>query len=293
MNAAPANLFIFDYSGTLSREAPRFARPESLRRALTESGLAGLGVATPELFWEEIVNPTWSEGSTTRAGYGRVMAKRIAALRLAPGASTGEIDAAAARFVEGYLDHSRIDPRWRPLIARLSGHPEAVTIIATDHYAEATGMIIRNLDAWDIPAEGIDLSFPPRVRAPGVFPENATPAVPLPLHRVIVANSADIGAWKAEMRFWKTVKDRLATGRIARLLVIDDFGFNEEAADSYGGDLVKIAVRQEKTRAGLREVFRVDPEIIPFFREGETRYDDGVFARLITETAHRIDRILE
>ncbi len=292
MNAAPEKLLIFDYSGTLSREAPLFARPESLRRALTESGLAGLGVATPELFWEEIVNPTWREGSTTRAGYRSVMARRIAALGLAPGAPAGEIDA-AARFVEGYLDHSRIDPRWRPLIARLSGHPEAVTIIATDHYAEATGMIIRNLAAWNIPAEGIALSSPPRDGAPGVFPEHATPAVPPLLHPVIIANSADIGAWKAEMRFWKTVQDRLAAGRITKLLIIDDFGYNEEAADSYGGDPVKIALRQEKTRAVLREVFHVDPEIIPFFLEGETRYDDGVFARLITETAHHIDRILE
>ncbi len=122
------------------------------QRALAETGLAALGVTSPEIFWEEIVNPTWVEGSTTQAGYKRVMAERIAALRLAPGAPPRRSQAAASRFVESYLDHSRIDPRWRPLLARLSENPDVGVIIATDHYAEATGRIIDELGAWGIPA---------------------------------------------------------------------------------------------------------------------------------------------
>lgn len=289
MNATfPEKLIIFDYSGTLSLEAPLFARPESLMRAFAESGLAGLGVTNTEIFWEQIVNPTWIEGSTTPAGYKRVMAERIAALRLAPGASAEEIEAAASRFVESYLDHSRIDPRWRPLLARLSGHPEIGVIIATDHYAEATGKIINNLKAWNIPA-----SFPSRGRAAGIFRENITPtALPYP-HPVFIANSADIGSWKEDIRFWKILKAQLSPDKITRLLVIDDFGFNEEAGDRYGGELAKIARRQEKTRASLLEVFQVEAEIIPFFLEGEKRYHDGAFTRLIAETALRIDRFIE
>ncbi len=145
-------LLIFDYSGTLSLEAPRFGQPENLLRALAETGLAALGVSTPEIFWGQIVNPTWVEGSTTQAGYKRVMAERIAALRLAPGASAEEIAAAASRFVDRYLDHSRIETDWRPLLTRLSENPNVTTIVATDHYAEATGRIIAELGAWGIPA---------------------------------------------------------------------------------------------------------------------------------------------
>ena len=162
----PEKLVIFDYSGTLSLEAPRFGRSENLVRALEESGLAALGVSTPEVFWGDIVNPTWIEGSTTAIGYTRVMAERIAALRLAPDAPKSEIEAATSRFVAMYLACSRIDPHWRPILARLSEHPAAITVVATDHYAEATGKITDYLDSWGIPARKIGkderpLLFPP------------------------------------------------------------------------------------------------------------------------------------
>ena len=89
----PSSLVIFDYSGTLSLEAPCFGRPENLGPALAESGLSGLGVS-PENFWERIVNPTWEEGSTTAIGYQRLLAARIGALGLAPGVPEAEITAA-------------------------------------------------------------------------------------------------------------------------------------------------------------------------------------------------------
>jgi len=56
-------LLIFDYSGTLSLEAPRFGQPENLPRALAETGLAALGVTSPEIFWGQIVNPPGSRGA--------------------------------------------------------------------------------------------------------------------------------------------------------------------------------------------------------------------------------------
>jgi len=149
---SPEKLVIFDYSGTLSLEAPRFARPGNLLSALAESGLAKLGVATPEAFWGEIVGPTWTLGSTTAIGYKRVMAQRIEALGLAPGVVGAEIAAASSRFVDLYLAHSRIDPLWRPMLENLAGNPGACVVIATDHYAEATETIIHNLHSWNIPA---------------------------------------------------------------------------------------------------------------------------------------------
>ncbi len=276
----PDTLLLFDYSGTLSLEMPRFARPASLRRALAESGLAALGVATPAQFWEGIVNPTWVEGSTTQAGYGRVMAERILVLGMAQGASSGEVAAAAARFVARYLETARIAPGWRPLLARLSERQDIGVIIATDHYAEATGMIIAALETWGIPAEPVgEACAPPRgggapVRRP-----------------VIVANSADLGSWKTDRAFWEALRARLPAERVRRLLLVDDFGANETAGDGYGGEPARIAARQEQTRATLRKVFRANVEIIPFaLAEDQAGEDRG--ERLIAETALKVERFL-
>jgi hypothetical protein len=293
-------LLIFDYSGTLSLEMPRFARAENLLRALVESGLEAVGVSTPEIFWEEIVNATWIEGSTTQAGYKHVIAERIASLRLTPGASAEEIAAAASCFVERYLDHSRIDPRWRPLLARLSENQNIGVIIATDHYAEATGKIIDELGAWDIPAARIG-------KAPHRSPESrlSAPLPPPPAAKqgrtsprpsrnpFFIANSADIGSWKVDIGFWEALKAQVPPDAVKRILLIDDFGFNEAVGDGYGGEPAKIAGRREKTWAALHKVIPVEAEIVSFFLEGEKWDREEECMRLIAETTLRVDRFLE
>ena len=266
-------LVIFDYSGTLSLEAPRFGRPANLVRALAESGLFSLGVTTPEIFWEEIVGPTWIEGSTTAIGYKRVMAERIAALGLASGATVAEITAAASRFVDRYLDHSRIDPHWRPLLEKLTGYPDAAVVIATDHYAEATETIIRYLHSWDIPAR----------KAKEGAGENRW------LSLFSVANSADIGFWKADRRFWEALKSRFSLETVRSVLIIDDFGFNEDQGDRYG-EWARIEARQKKTFTVLGEVFQAGVEVIPFFLKDSERKDAP--ALRIAETGGRIGRFL-
>jgi hypothetical protein len=280
VTAPPGKLAIFDYSGTLSLEAPRFARRENLLRTLRETGLAALGVSTPEVFWGEIVDPTWREGSTTSAGYKKVMTERIAA-HLTPDASRAEVAAAASRFVDTYLSHSQIDPHWRPLLKRLSESPGVGVIIATDHYAEATEAIIRFLKAWGIPA----------IRARGAdspFPRRSAASAPAPC---FVANSADFGAWKAERRYWETLQEQLSLEKIRRIILVDDFGFNEDTGNSYGAR-AKVVSRREKTETTLREVFRIEPEIIPFFLEAALREREDARTRLIAETALHFDRLL-
>lgn len=271
--SAEKMLVIFDYSGTLSLEAPRFGQPANLVRALAESGLFSLGVTTPEIFWEEIVGPTWIEGSTTAIGYKWVMAERIEALGLAPGATGAEIAAAASRFVDHYLDHSRIDPHWRPLLEKLTGYPGAAVVIATDHYAEATETIIRYLHSWDIPVQ----------KAKDGAGENRW------LSLFSVANSADIGFWKADRRFWEVLKSRFSLETVRSVLIIDDFGFNEEQGDSYG-EWARIEARQEKTFTVLGEVFQAGVEVIPFFLKGREREDAP--ALRIAETGGRIGQFL-
>jgi hypothetical protein len=272
--SAEKMVVIFDYSGTLSLGAPQFGRPANLMRAFAESGLLSLGVTTPEIFWEEIIGPTWIEGSTTAIGYKRVMAKRIEALGLAPGATVAEITAAASRFVESYLDHSRIDPHWRPLLEKLAGCPGTAVFIATDHYAEATETIIRYLHSWGIPAWKTGKEAEPRF-----------PALPFPFS---VANSADIGFWKADRRFWEVMKSQFSLERVRSALVIDDFGFNEDQGDPYG-DRAGIEARRKKTFTVLGEVFQTGIEIIPFFLKGGER---DAPALQIAETAVRIGRFL-
>jgi hypothetical protein len=298
-------LVIFDYSGTLSLEAPRFGRPANLVRALAESGLFFLGVTTPEIFWEDIVGPTWTEGSTTAIGYKRVMAERIAALGLAPRATGAEITAASSRFVDRYLDHSRIDPHWRPLLEKLTGYPGAAVVIATDHYAEATGTIIRYLHSWDIPArragEEAEPCFPPGNGERLPFGQRHTTTDKKggtaldssgknrELSLFSVANSADIGFWKADRRFWEVLKSRFSQETVLSVLIIDDFGFNEDQGDSYG-ERTGIEARQEKTFTVLGEVFQAGVEVIPFFLKGREREDAP--ALRIAETGGRIGRFL-
>jgi hypothetical protein len=269
---SPEILVIFDYSGTLSLEAPRFARPANLLSALVESGLARISVATPETFWDEIVGPTWTEASTTSIGYKRVMAQRIEALNIAPGVAGAEIAATSARFVDLYLAHSRIDPHWRPVLENLAGNPGACAVIATDHYAEATETIIQNLHSWNIPA----------LKAG----ETADPGFPF-----FVANSADIGFWKADRHFWEILKSRLPLETVRSVLIIDDFGFNEEKGDSYGAQ-AKVEARHKETAASLQKIFQTALTVIPFFLKRGERNRKQAGAQRITETARRIDCFL-
>ena len=273
----PEKFVIIDYCGTLSLEAPRFGRSENLIRALKESGLAALGVSTPEVFWGNIVNPTWVKGSTTSIGYAQVMAERIASLCLAPDAPTSEIEATTSRLVAMYFASSRIDPRWRPILARLSEHPAVITVVATDHYAEATGRITDCLHSWGIPARKI-----------GKGEELPSP----PASKFFVANSADLGVWKADRRFWEILKSRLPLASVRRILLIDDFGFNEEPGDSYG-EQAKVLARQEKTVANLGETFQAVVEVAPFYLPGEDWECEEAGARPIEKTAERIDEFLE
>ncbi|MGZ3595644.1 MAG: hypothetical protein ACXWMV_09865, partial [Syntrophales bacterium] len=76
----PKKLIIFDYSGTLSLESTLFGRPDYLMNQLRNCGLTDMGITNPSIFWEQIVNPTWVEGSTTQIGYKKLIEDRINAI---------------------------------------------------------------------------------------------------------------------------------------------------------------------------------------------------------------------
>ncbi len=285
MNATD-KLVIFDYSGTLSLEGPRFAGPDRLEDALRQSGLFALGVTTPDFFWEQIVDPTWIEGSTTAIGYKKVMTARMEALVPSPDALQEKIATAVSRFVDGYFDRSRIDPAWQPILERLSAHPETVPVIATDHYAEATETIVRNLHSWNIGARKAgEQSGPCRPAEEGAGPSSGQGSP------FLIANSADIGFWKTDPRFWEFLKKRLPPGKIQSILIVDDFGFNEEQGDRYG-ESARVEARKRETLAVLEKTFEAAVEATPFFLTGEERGGNGKGAAKIVETARRIERFL-
>ncbi len=239
-------LVVFDYSGTLSLGSVRFAAPGTLMKELEESGLAALGVETVEFFWREIVAPTWEEGSTTKAGYARMIEKRLGEIFPGRERTDGETARAAARFVGSYLRHSAPDRRWEPLLRDLLSRDGTRVVIATDHYGEATAAILRHLEGLGLPARAA-------ADAPG---EGPAPGI-------VVANSADVGHPKEDRRFWEILKRKERLETVRRTLCVDDFGGNEGEGDRYGVP-EKVKKREEQTRRVLEAAFPGDVRILPF-----------------------------
>jgi len=269
------HLIIFDYSGTLSFEAVAFAKPENLREELKKSGLWDLGIQTPNLFWEQVVNPTWQEGSTTPIGYKKIIDQQVKRLipQLSSTFSDDRIFQAASLFVDRYLENSRMDARWRPLLQSLSRKVGLCLVIATDHYAEATGAILHFLKTWEIPATTLAAS-----------PDTILPG------RMIVANSADLGVHKADRRFWEILRKRLELDRLRHILLIDDFGVNEQKDDLYA-DLQKVEKRRQQTIALLKAAFPADVQDFFF----TIKLDSPLSSpdQLMDEASRVIDRFLD
>ncbi len=281
----PEKLIILDYSGTLSRDAALFARSEDLMKHLEDSGLKDLGIDKPEKYWEDIVNPTWLEGSTTSAGYKKVMEERLTAILIQnlfiikPVLEATEIPYThivdtVSLFVENYFKYSRIDRCWEPILYKMHQCPSIRTIIATDHYAEATGFIIHFLQELQIHAisakEDSILS-----------------------HAVafIIANSADIGVHKADRRFWEILKSSPKMEKIRHILLIDDFGYNEQRGDHYG-DFRNVNTRRENTVSILQSLFSAEIEVFPFMIDDGQLSNDEIYENLVMSAAASIEPYL-
>ncbi|MDR1931479.1 MAG: hypothetical protein LBQ57_01525 [Spirochaetales bacterium] len=265
-------LLVIDFAGTLSLETLLFGQDENLAAELECSGLAALGVS-PGIFWKELVLPGWEEGSLTARGYTAVLAEHLCVFAQNRGTPAPEavIHAAASSFAESYFTHSPVENAWKETLTRLAAAPGAITLIATDHYAEATAHIRGLLSAWNISSRPLLSAAETAVR-------------PTPF---IIANSADLGAHKAAAAFWKTVKASLEKSFcrggcfqeiFSAIYIVDDFGFNENAADAYGGQ-EKALRRREKTAARVKDVLGPEPEVFSFFLEGRARAAGGKILR--------------
>ncbi len=263
-------LVIFDYSGTLSTDAVRFGENDRLTETLKRSGLTELGIADTKVFWEEIVNPSWEEGSTASIGYVEVITRQVKN-KFSPAVQDGRIRQSAERFVDSYLTFSRINGLWRTTLEDLDKNTSVITVIATDHYAEATGYIIGFLE--EMGAAATSLTGTPGATSSRKF---------------IVANSADMGFHKADPGFWEKIKSVLNLNAITSVLIIDDFGANEKAEDTYA-DQHKVDKRKHATVDLLKSVFSVPVYVIPFVLSGK---DKTSCRDLIFQVSLEIDRYL-
>lgn len=255
---APA-LIAIDFAGTLSLDTVRFARADRVHAALHASGLAALGVDDADVFWSRIIGPTWQRGSTTGAGYATVVAEATADLRRDRGQPVDmrAVRDAAVAFTARYLASSRIAAPWWPWLRTLVDTPGVTVVIATDHYAELTGHLLRALDTGGVGGMALRDDAPPTGG-----------------RRCLVANSADVGHHKDEAVFWRRVRAALSADP-ATVLLVDDFGGNERAGDDYG-DPAAVRRRRDRVVTALADAFAVEPQVYDFRVDPEHDAQDAV-----------------
>ena len=247
----PTTLVIFDYSGTLSLGAVEFGRPGNLERHLEESGLARIGIDTADRYWHKVVNPTWSSASTSNTGFRSAVVGCLRKMKT-PDATPRSIETAVAKFLDAYMHHSHIDKRWQSLLSDIQNHPDTLGLIATDHYAEATATILAHLAALGISATPATAELSPAGKT-----------------AFIVANSADIGYLKADLQFWLALKKTCLSMPLKKVVLVDDFGSNEQDHSEYAQDR-RIESRIAATRQALGEVFGIKPLVLHFLAGEDT-----------------------
>jgi len=282
MNCKPENaavtIIVLDYSGTLSLMCTEFGKSGRLEEELVTSGLADFGVRGARFFWNEMVNPAWEEGSTTRAGYHTVLLKRLHGLLKRSGpVRQKEIADALSRFTSRYFDSCRIDERWKHLLRLFAKDPGTLVIIATDHYIEATHVIIEELSRIDIEALSISGETVPRSTDKEFF---------------YIANSAELGFHKSDRRFWESVALKVPESK-GKILLVDDFGYNESSESSYNR-LQCVKRRKSDMIASLSSVFgsRVT-EIAFLVQMGDEEKNCGQTERMPTFTVKELIEMVE
>lgn len=247
--------------------------------------------------------PTWEEGGLTSKGYGGVLAERMGellgiGLRVVRKPGHSPLLDSVRRFVGLYFRHSWIDPGWKPLFQGVSTAfnrscndksaictPQDTILIATDHYAECTPTLCRLLHGWGIqgrPILGQTHSPPPLLGERGsIFSRTKPP--------VFIANSADLGAWKKDPSFWVKINGKLPLQSFQRILLIDDFGYNEQRGDPYA-DRKRVEERRSSLLRCLRSFGAPEIGVFPFFLESSVT--DAPLADLYEEYRRLVDNAL-
>lgn len=273
----PTKMVVFDYSGTLSLDAALFGKTDHLIQELKRSGLWQLGLNSLEIFWREILNPTWQEGSTSAKSYKQLMMERVAQFLDAQDDKISEntIKSCVSKFVDGYLDHSQIAPEWKPLLSQFLASSDIIVVVATDHYLEVTEHIFNQL-------KGLGIDSISALKVKGVLHDH---------HKVFIANSADFGCRKSNREFWKKLKETLQIQTLSHLVLLDDFVSNERKGDRYV-DQKEITTRMNNIIELLSTVFVARIEVFPFILRHNSASKQDAYRELINTASQFVTKIL-
>lgn len=219
----PKTLIIFDYSGTLSISMAQFSETTRLIRTLNKSGLAKYKINSPEVYWEEIVWKTWGHASITSKHYSQYIFEQLLRLNYNSNQNyINQLEISAKNFVNSYLSFAKIENKWKMLLQKLANTPEIILLIATDNYFEFSKKIISEFENIQLPATCISNDF------------NFSK---IKYKQILIANSAEIGYTKSQFKFWMFIKNKISEiydlANLQNILLIDDFGENENSADVY------------------------------------------------------------
>ena len=274
------NLIIFDYSGTISLKSVLFSSNESILQALHKSGLDKFGVCSPKVFWNRIVNPTWKKGSLTPIGYTSVIQSAVKEWMLKDSIFYSEegLQKSAESFVHEYLENSQPDSRWGGILEALMQREDCFILIATDHYAEATQYFQDHFARIGIKMEVVQPSSCYKPSKAALF----------------LANSADLGYHKNDPEYWYIIKQFLSPHKVGKVILVDDFGYNEHVDDAYA-ELQKVEKRQKQTADILSNTFDCEIVVLPFLLPRMKDSSIGKFEHfqvLIQKTGEEIFKII-
>ncbi|MFQ3621441.1 MAG: hypothetical protein SNJ78_10930, partial [Spirochaetales bacterium] len=200
-----------------------------------------------------------------------------------------------------YFAASRIDPHWKPLFLDKALLNRYTYLIATDHYAECTPHLVRTFHRWGISArpilseasgsEGGRSKVEPS-RAIKTMKSGREIGQAASQKIVWIANSADLGAFKAEERFWQQVNRYLPLLSFQKVWVIDDFGYNESKHDPYA-DPEKVRKRTEALQNIVSSLRGNSPEsinLLPFFLRSS--YTTRTVVEVFEEYRYRVQEVL-
>ena len=237
-------LVILDFSGTLSLGAAVFGRSANLEQALRDTGFSALGLADPDAFWQDVIDPTWKQGGTGKLTYTACLIDGVR--RALPHLDPKTLSQAADRFTAAYYARSTIDDAWQPALREWTRSDGVVPLVATDNYREATPTLVDELRRMGLKGMPVlDEAWNPESFA------------------VAIANSADLGCVKSTTSFWSAAREALGSYAPSDIVLIDDFGCNETSHDAYAARDT-IAPRQQRTTSLLQEVFGIECRTVPF-----------------------------
>ncbi len=175
-------IFAFNYSETISKKFSEFGK--NLRKNLKLSGLSKY--ISEEEYWN-FVSQTWKEsGRGERKSFQGELLHFLAKNIILKKTNQKHLKSAINRFFQNYFS-SEIEIFWKKVFQEILSNPDAIILIATDNYQDATFHILKNLKKLGFFAESLG--------------DEAQPNKNNKICRIFVANSGNLRYFKKEKEF--------------------------------------------------------------------------------------------